>query len=107
MGVVTPRCHLLLNLSTASVAKGCNVTAVDPNPAMASYAEEAASRHALNSFSVVEGVAEQLPFEDNSFDRVVCTLASHSCLTVPYLARCALPLHVLTPVAPPGPLLRR
>lgn len=52
---------------------------------MTTYAEEAAARHALNSFSMVEGVAEQLPFKDSSFDRVVCTLVrTLSCFSTPY-----------------------
>ena len=84
--------------------QGCDVTAVDPNPAMAPYAQEAAARHALNSFSAVQGVAEQLPFEDNSFDRVVCTLVRASLSTSPHDCwkvspiKGALPLHMLSPV---------
>ena len=60
--------------------QGCTeVTAVDPNPAMQPYAREVAAQHGLQSFTVVQGAAEELPFDDNSFDRVVCTLVrAHS-----------------------------
>ena len=58
--------------------QGCDVTAVDPNPAMEPYAQEAAKQHGLGSFTMVNGVAEQLPFEADTFDRVVCTLVRRS-----------------------------
>jgi ubiquinone/menaquinone biosynthesis C-methylase UbiE len=49
------------------------------------YARENAVRHGIINLEFVTGVAEALPFEDSSFDRVVCTLviSSHnvtSCL---------------------------
>jgi predicted RNA methylase len=60
------------------------VTAVDPNLSMEPYAKENARLYGLKDFKVVEGVAEQLPFEDATFDRAVCTLvmpfASHTSL---------------------------
>ena len=52
------------------------VTAVDPNLSMEPYAKENARLHGLTEFEVVEGVAEQLPFEDATFDRAVCTLVA-------------------------------
>lgn len=61
------------------------MTAVDPNLSMEPYAKENAGLHGLRDFEVVEGVAEQLPFEDATFDRAVCTLvtpfASHTSLS--------------------------
>ncbi|CAL5218682.1 g390 [Coccomyxa viridis] len=54
--------------------KGCKVTAVDPNRTMQPYAEKNAATHELEGFEAVVGMAEQLPFQDSSFDRAVCTL---------------------------------
>ena len=54
--------------------QGCRVTAIDPNRSMESYARENAETHGLQGFEAVEGLAEQLPFDDSSFDRAVCTL---------------------------------
>ncbi len=59
---------------TAKHVQGCDVTAVDPNPAMQPYAREVAMQHGLKRFTMVQGAAEELPFADNTFDRVVCTL---------------------------------
>ena len=56
--------------------QGCQVTAVDPNRSMEPYAKENAATHGLEGFEAVEGLAEQLPFENSSFDRAVCTLVS-------------------------------
>ena len=41
---------------------------------MQPYAEKNASTHELEGFEAVVGMAEQLPFSDDSFDRAVCTL---------------------------------
>ena len=54
--------------------QGCKVTAVDPNRTMQPYAEKNATTHELEGFEAVVGMAEQLPFQDSSFDRAVCTL---------------------------------
>ncbi len=50
------------------------VTAVDPNQEMWPYARASAARHGVRSLTLVNGVAESLPFADGSFDRAVCTL---------------------------------
>ena len=52
----------------------CKVTAVDPNSEMEPYARDNAEVHGLQGFNSVQGLAEQLPFEDDTFDRAVCTL---------------------------------
>lgn len=54
--------------------QGCKVSAVDPNRSMESYALDNARQFGLQDFESVDGVAEELPFEDDSFDRAVCTL---------------------------------
>lgn len=54
--------------------QGMSVTAVDPNKEMWPYAHDSAERHGVRSLILVEGVAEALPFPDQSFDRAVCTL---------------------------------
>ena len=48
---------------------------------MQPYAEKNAATHELEGFEAVVGMAEQLPFEESSFDRAVCTLVNrgHSC----------------------------
>ena len=56
--------------------QGCQVTAVDPNRSMEPYARENAAAYGLQGFEAVEGLAEQLPFDNSSFDRAVCTLVS-------------------------------
>ncbi|KAI8477253.1 MAG: S-adenosyl-L-methionine-dependent methyltransferase [Monoraphidium minutum] len=52
------------------------VTGVDPNPAMASWARQAMADAGLppENVTVMQGVAEELPVEDESQDAVVCTL---------------------------------
>ncbi|SNZ06703.1 Ubiquinone/menaquinone biosynthesis C-methylase UbiE [Persephonella hydrogeniphila] len=50
-----------------------NLTVVEPSRDMLNYFLEKAEKYPLN-IHVVEGFAERLPFEDNSFDGVVSTL---------------------------------
>ncbi|WP_457625228.1 class I SAM-dependent methyltransferase [Persephonella sp.] len=50
-----------------------DLTVVEPSRDMLDYFLEKAEKYPLN-IHVVEGVAEKLPFEDNSFDSVVSTL---------------------------------
>lgn len=52
------------------------ITGIDPNPEMASYAIEAAESAHLDMAQValLQGTAEQLPVESQSQDAVVCTL---------------------------------
>lgn len=49
--------------SRCFAAAGLAVTGIDPDPAMASYA-----RTQTGTVDYIEGIAEQLPFEDDSFD---------------------------------------
>ncbi|WP_416826317.1 class I SAM-dependent methyltransferase [Ectobacillus polymachus] len=49
------------------------VTAVDPNTKMLQKAKQRAQLADAN-ISVIEGTVEYLPFPDNTFDSVVCTL---------------------------------
>lgn len=55
-------------LAAALARRGANVTGLDPDPLML---ELAGSRPEGKSFTLVEGMAEALPFPDRSFDRVV------------------------------------
>lgn len=52
------------------------ISGLDPNSFMADYALEACVNAGCEpeKLSVVEGVAEAMPFDDGSFDTVVCTL---------------------------------
>jgi ubiquinone/menaquinone biosynthesis C-methylase UbiE len=53
---------------------GAEVTALEPDPGMAARARRAASRAAA-LVTVVEGVAERLPFTDASFETAVTTFS--------------------------------
>lgn len=54
-----------------------SVVGLDPNPAMQQYARESAAAQGLEGVvQLVEGSGEALPYPDNSFDAVVCTLVS-------------------------------
>ncbi|CAL8470160.1 g9702 [Coccomyxa elongata] len=61
-------------LPNAKYFQDMAVTAVDPNQEMWPYARASAARHGVRSLTLVNGVAESLPFADGSFDRAVCTL---------------------------------
>jgi len=61
-----------LNLSFYDPAKVESVTGVDPAPELRAAAE-AAPRDPRLRVSVENGTAEALPFDDGSFDCVVCT----------------------------------
>ena len=54
------------------------MTGIDANPAMAPYALEAADACGLprRNLTLVQGDVQRLPFPDESFDAVVCTLVS-------------------------------
>ena len=61
-----------LNLGLYDPARVESVTGVDPTPELRAIAEAAPRAPGL-SVQVADGVAEALPFEDRSFDCVVCT----------------------------------
>jgi len=61
-----------LNLALYDPGKVTSVTGVDPAPELRAVAE-AAPRDPRLSVKVEDGTAEALPFEDASFDCVVCT----------------------------------
>lgn len=61
-----------LNLAFYDPARVISVTGVDPAPELR-VAAQAAPRDARLSVTVEDGTAEALPFEDSSFDCVVCT----------------------------------
>jgi ubiquinone/menaquinone biosynthesis C-methylase UbiE len=69
-----------LNLSFYDPTKVSEVLGVDPNPSLRSRAEIAPRPKGL-SVEVRQGEAEQLPFEDHSFDTVVCTFTLCSVCT--------------------------
>ena len=53
--------------------KGVKVFGVEPNDAMWPYASEKADKYGIN-LSILDGVAEHIPLEDNSCDVVITTL---------------------------------
>lgn len=57
-------------------AQAIHVTGIDANPEMAPYALESADACRLprESLTLVQGNVQRLPFSDESFDAVVCTL---------------------------------
>jgi SAM-dependent methyltransferase len=61
-----------LNLALYDAGKVESVTGVDPAPELRAIAQ-AAPRDPRLKVSVEDGTAEALPFEDASFDTVVCT----------------------------------
>ena len=61
-----------LNLSFYDPDRVDSVVGVDPSPELRATAR-AAPRDPKLAVSVLDGTAEALPFEDNSFDTVVCT----------------------------------
>ena len=67
-----------------------SIVGVDPNPEMAPYAIEAASRAGLtrDQLQMLDGTAEQLPVASQSQDAVICTLVG-----IP-LHRCSSQCHV-------------
>lgn len=51
-----------------------SIWGIDPNPYMSTYLEENIQSCGINNVKLVEGIAENLPFDDASFDLVVSTL---------------------------------
>ncbi|KAL0045773.1 hypothetical protein WJX82_004006 [Trebouxia sp. C0006] len=64
------------NLKYLAAQKSVSIVGVDPNPEMAPYAIEAASRAGLtrDQLQMLDGTAEQLPVASQSQDAVICTL---------------------------------
>ncbi|KAL0021140.1 hypothetical protein WJX77_003984 [Trebouxia sp. C0004] len=64
------------NLKYFAAQKSVNIVGVDPNPEMAPYAMEAASRAGLtrDQLQMLDGTAEQLPVASRTQDAVICTL---------------------------------
>ena len=61
-----------------SIASGvASVTCIDATPAMLEIGKKAAKENQITNISFVEGLAEKLPFEDNSFDIVMTRLTFH------------------------------
>jgi SAM-dependent methyltransferase len=60
----------------ASLPRDCVVVGLDPNPYMSSYAQRRADGLVTRGLrlELVQGTAERIPFDDSSFDAVVCTL---------------------------------
>lgn len=65
--------------SSAAQPQGLKVTGLDPNISMQQYAELSAQQAGLQDFAFVQGSAEQMPFDDGSFDAAVLTLVSRVC----------------------------
>ncbi len=83
------RQDVMMNSNPSSNVSCCtlqsvNIIGVDPNPEMAPYAIEAASRAGLarDQLQMLDGTAEQLPVASQSQDAVICTLVGiplHRC----------------------------
>lgn len=63
-------------MARALAQAGCVVTGLDPSPELLAKAREASSAEG-HSIEYVEGVAEELPFEDGSFDLVTAATSWH------------------------------
>jgi len=67
--------NLPLYAAAAGADTQLDITGLDPNTAMQPYAAAAADQAGLGQqLRLVVGSAEQMPFEDASFDAVACTL---------------------------------
>jgi len=69
-----------LNLAFYDAAKVSSVTGVDPSPELRAIAQQAEHDPRIR-VQVDDGTAESLPFEDRSFDSVVCTFTLCSVCT--------------------------
>lgn len=65
---------VVARFAAARLGEGATITALDRSPRMLEIAREVAARDRL-SIDWHEGRAEQLPFADASFDRVLCQFA--------------------------------
>lgn len=59
------------------------VTGLDPTPEMLREAEQLAAQRAIINVRFVQGAAEQLPFDDHSFDIVTVRRAPHHFQSIP------------------------
>lgn len=57
--------------------KVTSVTCLDATPAMLEIGKKVAKKNHMTNISFVEGLAEDLPFDDNSFDIVMTRLTFH------------------------------
>lgn len=71
-----------MNLGFYDAARVSEVMGVDPSPELRAIAE-AATRDPALKVRVEDGTAEALPFDDRSFDSVVCTFTLCSVCTPP------------------------
>ncbi len=55
--------------------KAYQITAMEPSPAMRSLANERIIASKIENIQVIDGRCESIPFLDNSFDLVTCSLA--------------------------------
>src|SRR5512146_1787482 len=69
-----------LNLAFYDAARVSSVTGVDPSPELRAIAQQAEHDPRIR-VQVDDGTAESLPFEDGSFDSVVCTFTLCSVCT--------------------------
>ncbi len=98
--------------SYALAQGGAQVTAYDLSPQMLAVVDSEARARGLTLLTVQEGPAEQLPFEDASFDLVVSRLSAHHWHHVPNalneIARVLRPggtLIMIDVISPEPPLL--
>ena len=59
-----------------NILQDVSIIGIDPNPEMDPYAIKAADAAGLaqSQIQILQGVAEQMPIDDQSQDAVVCTL---------------------------------
>jgi ubiquinone/menaquinone biosynthesis C-methylase UbiE len=87
IGKVVHRSHRLLDIGCGTASKLINVTSrfpihevigIEPNEMMHQKAKENVAFSHLNNICILEGRADQLPFEDEYFDIVTAMVAPHN-----------------------------
>ncbi len=83
--VILSKCSsssVLLDIGSGDARKLLNIApnikqiiALEPSPAMRELALKNITEANIKNIEIVEGIAEHLPFQDNSFDIVTCSLA--------------------------------
>jgi len=66
-----------LGIALSSVVSGGVIVGIDPNRGMLRVAREKISERKLQNFSIVQGVAESLPFPSEVFDAACLLLSFH------------------------------